>query len=195
MKIHMMRHGEALDDIEDCYGGIADFPLTDKGRAQAKDVAAQLHNARPSLIYCSPLQRANEAANIIAKELGLGGVTVIADLQERNSYGVLSGVNKDKAKQIFGHILANLREPPGYSREPIPGCEPFDEFLIRVRRAFDSVILDAMRHDAETIGIVTHGKFTQALFEEILLLKDKVNLKLSALNTLDYRPAAAAFVQ
>jgi 2,3-bisphosphoglycerate-dependent phosphoglycerate mutase len=191
----MMRHGEALDDIEDCYGGIADFPLTDKGRAQAKDVAAQLHNSKPSIIYSSPLQRANEAANIIAKELRLGGVTVIADLQERNSYGVLSGVNKDKAKQIFANIFANLREPPGYSREPIPGCEPFDEFLVRVRSAFNSVILDATSRGADTIGIVTHGKFTQALFEEVLLLKDKVNLKLSALNTLDYRPAVAAFVQ
>lgn len=30
MKLHVMRHGEALDDIEDCCGGIADFPGSGK---------------------------------------------------------------------------------------------------------------------------------------------------------------------
>lgn len=32
MKILFVRHGESIDDIEDRYGGAADFDLTEKGR-------------------------------------------------------------------------------------------------------------------------------------------------------------------
>ena len=188
MQICMMRHGEALDDIEDCYGGIADFPLTDLGRSQAKQTAVALKKYNPSTIYSSPLQRASETASIICSELSLDMPVVIPDLQERNSYGVLSGVNKDKAKLVFANILATLKEKPGYSNEPIPGCEPWEEFVIRVRRAFDTVVSDAIGRGHETIGIVTHGKFTAALFNDVLKIKEPFDLKLSALNALAYQP-------
>ena len=56
---------------------------------------------------------------------------MVQDLQERNSYGVLSGVNKDKAKLVFANVLSMLKEKPGYSREPIPGCELCAERQLR----------------------------------------------------------------
>jgi broad specificity phosphatase PhoE len=31
MKIYFIRHGEAMDDVENRYGGWADFPLSPKG--------------------------------------------------------------------------------------------------------------------------------------------------------------------
>jgi hypothetical protein len=40
MRIYLLRHGESLDDIEDAYGGIADYPLTEAAdpiRCPAKD--------------------------------------------------------------------------------------------------------------------------------------------------------------
>ncbi len=192
MRICMMRHGEALDDIEDCYGGIADFPLTDLGRDQAQATAELLRPHAPSALYSSPLKRANETATIIASKLGLPEPTVVEDLQERNSYGVLSGVNKDKAKLVFANVLSKLTEKPGYSKEPIPGCELWDDFVLRVRRGFEEVIRDANVHRYETIGIVTHGKFTAALFEDVLGITDPIDLKLSALNLLSYQPASAS---
>lgn len=39
MKIHVVRHGEAGDDIADSYGGAADFRLTDNGREGAHAAA------------------------------------------------------------------------------------------------------------------------------------------------------------
>lgn len=192
MRICMMRHGEALDDIEDCYGGIADFPLTDLGRRQAADTAQTLHGHAPAALYSSPLKRAHETADIIAKALGLADPTVVPDLQERNSYGILSGVNKDKAKLIFANVLSQLKEKPGYSKEPIPGCELWDDFVIRVRRGFEWVVQDAKKNGHATIGLVTHGKFTAALFEDVLAIPQHVDLKLSALNILEYEPSVAS---
>lgn len=191
MIICMMRHGEALDDIEDCYGGIADFPLTDLGRKQATEVANRLREHRATLIYSSPLKRALETSKIIAAQLQLPDPIVVDDIQERNSYGVLSGVNKEKAKLVFERILVGLKEKPGYSKEHIPGCEPWDEFIIRVRRGFEWVVCDALARNITTIGVVTHGKFTQALFEDVLFMPEKIDLKHSALNIIEYQPASA----
>jgi len=196
MLLYMLRHGEAVDDIEDCYGGIADFPLTDCGREQARAVGKDLVKHKIEGIYTSPLARAEESARIIAAEIGEDvSIMVVEDLQERNSYGVLSGVNKARAKEIFGRVLAQLTEKPGYSREPLVGAEDFDEFLLRVRRAFDQVLHLAQSKGQERVAIMTHGKFTQALFEEVLKLEGKVDLKLSALNVIDYNPAAAVLIK
>lgn len=194
MRICMMRHGEALDDIEDCYGGIADFPLTDRGRQQARETAGSLAKHSPVAIYSSPLQRAHETARIIAQELGLGAPRVVQDLQERNSYGVLSGINKDKAKLVFANVLSELKEKPGYSKEPIPGCELWDEFVVRVRRGFETVVQDAGSQGHGVVGVVTHGKFTAALFEDVLAIEQPFDLKLSALNVLEYQPSAASLL-
>lgn len=34
MKIYLIRHSESIDDIENCYGGIADFELTENGKTK-----------------------------------------------------------------------------------------------------------------------------------------------------------------
>lgn len=192
MRICMLRHGEALDDIEDCYGGIADFPLTDRGRQQAVETGRSLAKHSPVAIYSSPLQRAHETARIIAQDLGLDDPTVVQDLQERNSYGVLSGMNKDKAELVFANVLSTLKEKPGYSKESIPGCELWDDFVVRVRRGFESVVQDAQSKGHDVIGIVTHGKFTAALFEDVLAIDQPIDLKLGAVNVLEYQPSVVS---
>ncbi len=190
MKIYLTRHGEALDDIEDCYGGIADYPLTDRGREQAHAVASQFTDSGVSAIFASPLKRASETAEIIGSQLGIVPV-VIADLQERNSYGVLSGVNKEKAKLVFSNVLATLKEKPGYSKELIVGAEPWDEFEIRVQRAYRAVIDAAISDGHSTIAIVTHGKFSHVLLNDVLRVDGEINLKLSAVNLIEYSPPSS----
>ena len=192
----MLRHGESVDDLEDCYGGIADFPLTDRGKKQAEEVGRKLSANQIQAIYCSPLSRASETAAIIAKQLPASvPITQVDDLQERNSYGVLSGVNKERAKLLFARVLKGLKEKPGYSREPIEGAEEFDLFLGRVRRAFEWVTRDAQARSYDCIAVVTHGKFTQALFEEVLHVEGNVYLDLSAVNPIQYSPASATPIQ
>ena len=194
MRLYITRHGESVDDIEDCYGGIADFELTDHGRQQGKAVAESLRAASIQHIYTSPLRRARETAEIIATTLQVPAPTVIDDLQERNTYGVLSGVNKDRAKQIFSAVLAKLSEPPGYSPETVVGGEEFEAFVARVRRAIDAVVRDAQERGFEAIAVVTHGKFSHALYNQVWHLTEPVNLKLSSVNAIDYAAERARLV-
>lgn len=187
MKIFLLRHGESVDDIEDCYGGIADFPLTDAGRKTAEELANRLTDSGIQILYSSPYKRAYETATIVSRALGCE-VKTIYDLRERNSYGVLSGTNKAKAKEIFAHILDQLKHKPGdyYSDESIPGDEPRGEFNDRVRKAFDEIVRDAAEYNI--ISIATHGNVTRSMYRHILGVKGKIDLDLLAITVINYEP-------
>jgi len=189
MKIYLLRHGESVDDVEDCYGGIADFSLTDGGRQTAKELASKLAASGIEVIYSSPYKRAYETASILKDTLGCE-LRIIDDLRERNSYGVMSGVNKAKAKEIFSQIFNQLKQKPGdyYSVELVPGAEPLNEFGIRVKKAFDVIAKDATGH--QVIGVVTHGNVTRAIYEHTLGVKGKVELELLAITVINYQPAS-----
>jgi broad specificity phosphatase PhoE len=188
VRIYLLRHGESIDDVEDSYGGIADFPLTDAGRGTARELAAHLSKSGIQVIYTSPYKRAYETATIVSKALGCE-LKIIDSLRERNSYGVLSGVNKAKAKEIFAHILGQLKSKPGdyYSDELVPGAEALDSFATRVKKGFDEVVKDAAGRNI--ISIVTHGNVTRAVYQHILGVGGKVNPGLLAITVLNYEPA------
>jgi broad specificity phosphatase PhoE len=187
MNVYLLRHGESLDDIEDAYGGIADFPLTPAGRETAQALASKLADSGITLLHTSPYKRAYETATIIQSAVGCE-LRIIDDLRERNSYGVLSGVNKAKAQELFAHALAGIKGSPGdyYSSELVPGAEPLPEFMSRVKEAFYSALASSEGHDV--IGIVTHGNFTRAVYQGILNIQGKVGLDLLAISLLECQP-------
>lgn len=194
MRLYIVRHGESVDDIEDCYGGVADFPLTDAGRQQAREAAAKLQSLGVERVYSSPLARASETAEIIASALSLEPATVIDDLQERNTYGVLSGVNKKRAEALFSRVLSQLKEKPGYSKETILGGEEYEAFVDRVRRALGAVTAHASENGYRAAIVVTHGKFTHALFERVFQLGAEVTPQLGAINVVDHEPSKTTWV-
>ncbi|MFZ5902760.1 MAG: histidine phosphatase family protein [Chloroflexota bacterium] len=185
MKIFLLRHGESVDDVEDAYGGIADYPLTDSGRKTAKELASKLMSSGIEILYSSPYKRAFETAEIVSKTINCD-IETLEDLRERNSYGVLSGVNKAKAKEIFRTVFSGLKGKPGdyYSDELVPGAEDLKDFDKRVRNAFDTVIKSAAKF--KTIGIVTHGNVTRSIYKNVLNVAGKIDLDLLAVTVIDY---------
>ena len=185
MKIYIVRHGESQDDVDDCYGGIADFPLTIAGENTARDTAARLAGIGITQIFTSPLKRAKQTAEIIAHHISVP-LEVVERLQERNSYGVLSGHNKAKANEIFPRILSGITGKPGdyYKGSRIPGDEPVIDFDARVRAAFDECLRKAAPLHS-TIAVVTHGNVTRSIYRNILNVAGKVELDLLALTVVN----------
>ena len=95
MKIILLRHGESVDDVLNCYGGAADFDLSENGRETARKVAELYREKGVEMIYSSPLKRAAQTAQIIDGVIRCG-VKAAPNLYERNSYGVMTGINKDE---------------------------------------------------------------------------------------------------
>ena len=65
-RLYFVRHGESEWNVLKKICGQTDVPLTDKGREQARTSAAKIieRGIKADEIWCSPLQRAKETAEI-----------------------------------------------------------------------------------------------------------------------------------
>lgn len=69
--ILLARHGETDDNRARRFQGRRNSQLNDTGRAQARELAAEVRDERIVALYASPLARAWETATIVGEALGL----------------------------------------------------------------------------------------------------------------------------
>jgi len=171
MKIYLIRHCESQDDILDCYGGCADFDLTDKGVETAKKHSNNISNLDIEKIFSSPYKRAKKVAYIFNQKLNCG-IEIIDDLREMNTYGVMSGVNKTLAKEIFSLLLNSekYKEFGYYNGKSFEGGESVENFDNRVQHAF-SVITNGSYNN---VAIITHGGVFRSVYKNILKQNKKI---------------------
>ena len=160
MKILFVRHGESVDDIEDRYGGSADFDLTEKGREQVTYTAKKITtlNEKFEIVLSSPLKRALQTAEIISNELGVK-MKVFEYLKERNLNGVLTGLVRSEAKEKYPEVVET------HNRwEYVDGSERTEDFNNRVKNA--NTYLLKMKYGS--LVAVTHGLFLKTFFKEMM---------------------------
>lgn len=116
-----MRHGQAESNARGFVSQDNDAPahLTEAGRAQARAAAAALAKEGVTKIYCSPLFRTRETAEIVREALGLPASAVVEDdrLKEIQT-GEFSGKPIDEYRAFFrgeaDQMLARFdRRPEG----------------------------------------------------------------------------------
>lgn len=187
MKVILLRHGESVDDILDCYGGAADYELSEDGKKTAEEVALKLSTIPLDAIYSSPLKRAYQTAEAVSQNQQCDIITA-PKLYERNSYGVMSGTNKTECKKIYAYLLKDIQGKVGdyYSDSVVMGAEPVSEFDKRIQEGINWVLNDAEIKGFNTIAIVTHGNVTRSIYKNILGVSGKVDLDLLALTYIDY---------
>ena len=160
MKILFMRHGESTDDIDSQYGGWADFELTDSGARQVEEKIASIKelNEKFVVVLCTPLKRAKATGEIMAKGLEL--ITEMFEYaKERNTYGVLSGMKKEAAKESYPDQVDKLDKG-----EYVDGSERYEDLTVRVKKAVS--LLE--KSGRETVVVITHGNFLKCLFSEAM---------------------------
>lgn len=72
--VHLLRHGQSTWNAERRFQGQADAPLTDLGRAQAKETGAALSRllaGHEPHVVCSDLMRAAQTAEAVAEALAV----------------------------------------------------------------------------------------------------------------------------
>ncbi|UYM05957.1 histidine phosphatase family protein [Solicola gregarius] len=140
------RHGEAeyeTDRLTDAGGS-----LSLRGREQARELGTSLRGRRIAYVYCSPLARAVQSAEIAAGVLGVG-VRVREGLQEL-TVGAYEGQPED---------LSLFRETfeawgAGDLSATYDGGESAERVVARVRGALESIV---DLHRGETVLVVSHG--------------------------------------
>lgn len=159
MKIYFIRHGEAMDDVRNEYGGWYDPELAPAGIESAKKMARILKekNIKVDKLLTSPLKRATQTAEIVGQEMGLVPEINIY-LKERNTYGLLCGVNIDEAEIKYPELTTAYK-----NGDEVLGYENYEFFLKRVR-----VLIDKLSNVNEDLICITHGKLLGAIFKDLL---------------------------
>ena len=160
-RVFLARHGEA--DYESTLVTDHGGSLSRAGRAQARALGESLRGERIARVWCSPLSRAVQTAEIAAAALGVDDVVVREHLRE---YGVgsLAGTEADE-RAALGPVFAAWEA--GDDGVRIPGGETVAGIAARVRAVLDEV---ADQHRGETTLVVTHGGAIMVAVPELVRL-------------------------
>jgi broad specificity phosphatase PhoE len=156
MKIFIIRHGQDMDNAHSILNGRRNKSLTALGRNQAKAVAQRLKRYHIAFIYTSPLKRAFETAQIVAKQLGIQKIIVREDLIERD-FGVLTGKTYNEIPQYATKIIHS--DGIKYFLEA-KGAEVFPSVYKRAGKVLEEI---QKMHTSENVLLVTHGDMAMML--------------------------------
>lgn len=155
--IDLLRHGEPLGGGR--YRGQLDDALSEKGWQQMWQAVEGRSDWQQ--IITSPLQRCQAFADSLGAQHGLP-VHSEPHFSEVG-FGAWEGKNREEVEQQFPGQLARFYQDPVNQRPP--GAEPLDEFLSRVRNAFDELL---PRFAGQTVLIVAHAGVIRAIMSHAL---------------------------
>lgn len=164
MNVYVVRHGQTEWNAMKKMQGAADIELNEKGLLQAVKTADMLRNLSFDVIFCSPLKRAKQTAEIINNNRGLN---IIFDerLKERN-YGEFEGTRK---------ISFNYNEFWSYQKNMnYEKAENIQEFFKRIYNFLD----DITSKNFNNVLIVCHAGIEKAIecYFNGLMLDEKIGL-------------------
>ena len=148
-QILLIRHCEVPDEYRGRYIGSTDVPLSETGRAAARNLAPQLARFAPETIFSSPLRRAVETAELAAPGRAIRFDPRLAEID----FGAWEALTFAEIEQrATPEELRCWSDSPG--EMAFPGGESFPAFRRRVDEAFAELVRGDM---GETVAVVTHG--------------------------------------
>jgi phosphoserine phosphatase len=145
----LMRHGETAWNREGRVMGRQPVDLDEGGRAQVEMAVPLACQLAPDLIVSSPLPRAVQSAEIIAR--GVGGIDILADDRlEEVRYGSWEGMTY--------HQLVKEESYISYRKAPLESLTPGGESIRQVQeRGVAAVDAAVTAHRGKRILFISHG--------------------------------------
>jgi len=150
MKLYVVRHGETLENSNDCLVGRINSSLTEKGIEQASEVAKYFENKQIDLIVSSPLDRCKQTAEVIANnKIDI----VYSDSLLGRDHGEFTGVHKS---------LINFDEYWNYNKNiQYERAESVKTLYDRVAKLVEDL---KEKYNDKNIIIVTHSGILRILY-------------------------------
>ncbi len=160
MNIFIARHGQNEDNVQGILNGHRDLPLTDLGRKQARESGVNIieHSLLFDVVLTSPLLRAHETADIIARVAGTPVPQVHPLLIERD-FGIMTGKRTADIKSLCSPEIIET-DTITYFLSP-KGAETFPVLLERARTLLEEL---EVRYPAQTFLLVTHGDMGKMIY-------------------------------
>lgn len=133
--VYLARHGQTAYNREGRFQGQQQIPLDDTGRAQAAELAERAAAYHFRALWCSPLLRARETAEVVAARIGL------EPLEDARLMETDAGEWTDRS---FVEVRAEAPErfdafASADPRFAFPGGESFAQQEVRVAAALDRI--------------------------------------------------------
>jgi broad specificity phosphatase PhoE len=155
MELIIVRHGESLANVEGRMQGRLDSALSERGRAQAETLGKflSLRGFSWHACYSSPLARARETAEIVARTANGPQPQFEDDLAEVHA-GELEGLTRDEiAEKHPPFMTRGIGELADFSAF---GGESYDDLQGRVARLCDRWF-GSHRASEDRVLVVAHG--------------------------------------
>lgn len=153
-----LRHGESVGNAESRWQGRSEYPLTEKGRAQARALAERwkAEGIKFDLAIASPLGRARETAEIVTSALDVK--LELDPIWMERDIGEMEGLTAEEVRQ--------KPQPPYITPyDSIGGDGEGDwELFLRAGQALH----DLLRRPAGSYLIVSHGGMLNQLMHAIV---------------------------
>ncbi len=133
--VYLARHGQTAYNAEGRFQGQQEIPLDDTGRAQAVDLAERAAGYCFAALWCSPLLRARETADVVAARIGLQPIED-ARLMETDSGDWTDRSFADVVAEAPDAFAAFANADASFA---FPGGESFAQQEVRVAAALDDV--------------------------------------------------------
>ncbi|MER5834051.1 histidine phosphatase family protein [Streptomyces sp. NPDC002130] len=144
--VHVMRHGEVANPDGILYGRLPGYHLSDLGRRMADRVAEHLSGRDVTHVVASPLERAQETAEPIAKAHGLDLATDERLIEAENIFqGKTFGVGDGALRKPnnWKHLVNPFRPSWG---------EPYVDQVVRMMSALGAAKDKARGHEAVVVS-------------------------------------------
>jgi broad specificity phosphatase PhoE len=154
-RVYLARHGQTAYNHEGRFQGQQEVPLDDTGRAQAAELAERARCYGFCALWCSPLLRARETADIVAAAIAL---------EPKEDARLMETDAGDWTNLSFAEVRARTPElfdafaaaQPDFA---FPGGESFAEQEVRV----DAALRDVEAGELPAL-VVCHGMVIRAAF-------------------------------
>jgi len=189
-RLYLIRHGATPLSAEDRFSGAANVYLSDEGRAQVECLARRLADDDISAIYCSPLDRTVETADIIAQPHKL--IPISHDGLREISHGHWEGLSRREVEERYLDEYTAWESDP-FTFAPVDG----ESGIVVLARALPVIREIVVKHKDKNVLVVSH-KATLRLIVSSLLgfdvrgYRDRLDQAPACLNILDFKDTVRA---
>jgi broad specificity phosphatase PhoE len=189
-RLYLVRHGSTQLTAEDRFSGAVGVDLSDEGRWQVGKLAERLAHEKVKAIFCSPLSRTVETAEILARPHGL-------EVQRRDglreiSHGRWEGLTRAEVESRYrDEYLAWEADP--FTFAPVDG-ESGVAVLARALPVIREVVVGNI---GQHIVVVSHKATLRLLLSSLLGFdargyRDRLDQSPACLNVVDFKDPVRA---
>ena len=160
VELILARHGETGWNVEKRYRGRTDVNLDEVGIKQAELLGKYLSNRELQAIYSSPLKRAIDTANIIARYQKIG--VHIAEGLIDFDYGEWQSLPEQEAKRLYPTLDDEWHNSP--HKVKMPGGESLEDVKTRAIE----VVNDVLSKYQGSVVLVSHRVVNKVLICSLL---------------------------